>query len=83
VTLGGNRTLGAPTNPTNGQKIVYRIRQDGTGNRTLAFNAIFRFGLDIISFTASTGVNKTDYIGCIYNSADSSWDVVAVSKSFG
>lgn len=81
VTLGGNRTLGAPTNPVDGQKITYRIRQDGTGNRTLAFNAIFRFGLDI-DVNLSTGANKTDYIGCIYHGTDSKWDVVAVSKGF-
>lgn len=82
VTLGGNRTLGAPTNPINGQKVTFRIRQDATGGRTLAFDAIYRFGLDLVSFTASTAANKLDYIGCIYNGADTKWDVVAVSKGF-
>jgi len=82
VTLTTNRTLGAPTNPTNGQKITYRFRQDGTGGRTLAFNAIFRFGLDIEALVLSTGANKVDYMGCIYNSTDSKWDVVAVAKGF-
>lgn len=42
VTLAGNRTMGAPTNPSIGQQIVYTIIQDGTGGRTLAWNAVFK-----------------------------------------
>lgn len=38
VTLGGNRTLGNPTNPLAGQDIVILVAQDGTGSRTLAFD---------------------------------------------
>ena len=37
VTLGGNRTLGDPTNVTAGQSGVIVITQDGTGSRTLAY----------------------------------------------
>lgn len=37
VTLGGNRTLGNPTNPKVGQSGCIRVTQDGTGGRTLAF----------------------------------------------
>ena len=43
VTLGGNRTLNAPTNPTTGQFISLLVIQDGTGSRTLSFNAIYEF----------------------------------------
>jgi hypothetical protein len=80
VTIAGNRTLAAPTNPTNGQKITYRITQDGTGGRTLTFDPIFNFGLSVYSNTLTP--NKTDYIGCIYNSTSVKWDVVAFSKAF-
>jgi len=41
VTLGGNRTLNAPTNMVNGSRVSLRIIQDGAGTRTLAFNAAF------------------------------------------
>ena len=82
VTLGGNRTLGAPTNPTNGQKILYQIKQDGTGSRTLAYNAIFRFGTDVTSPTLTTTASKTDYLGFIYSSADTKWDCLAVAKGY-
>lgn len=37
LTLGGNRTLGAPTNLTAGQSGVITVRQDATGARTLAY----------------------------------------------
>jgi hypothetical protein len=43
LTLGGNRTLGAPTNQTVGQGGVIVITQDGTGSRTLAYNAVWKF----------------------------------------
>lgn len=37
LTLGGNRTLGVPTNIVEGQQGVISIRQDSTGTRTLAY----------------------------------------------
>jgi len=49
-TLGGNRTLEAPTNPTAGQTGYIYITQDGTGSRTLAFNNAYIF----VSGTAPT-----------------------------
>ena len=58
VTLGGNRTLNAPTNPTTGQFISLLAIQDGTGSRTLSFNAIYEFKDDTaptLTKTASKG----------------------------
>lgn len=43
VTLGGNRTLGAPTNTTNNKSGFLWVLQDGTGGRTLAYNSVFKF----------------------------------------
>lgn len=43
VTLGGNRTLGNPTNVKSGQCGIVEINQDGTGSRTLAFGANWKF----------------------------------------
>lgn len=43
VTLGGNRTLAAPTNLVNGATYVLIIKQDSGGNRTLSFNGVFKF----------------------------------------
>lgn len=43
VTLGGNRTIGAPTNVVAGQSGVIRIVQDATGSRTASWNSVFKF----------------------------------------
>lgn len=82
VTLAGNRTLGAPTNPTNGQKILIEVKQDATGSRTLAYNAIYRFGTDVTSPTLTTTASKTDFLGFVYNSTAAKWDCLAVAKGF-
>lgn len=44
IILGGNRTLGAPTNATKGQSGSLNVIQDTTGSRTLAFAWPYTFG---------------------------------------
>lgn len=83
LTAAGNRTIAVPSNPTNGQKIVI-IHLASGADRTLALNTGaggFRFGTTITALSATTS-GKKDYIGAIYNGADSKWDVVAYSKGF-
>lgn len=41
VTLGGNRTLDVPTGETEGQRGELYVIQDGTGSRTLTFDASY------------------------------------------
>ena len=58
LTLGGNRTMAAPTNNTTGQFISILVIQDGTGSRTLTWNAVFEFKDDTaptLTTTASLG----------------------------
>jgi hypothetical protein len=43
LTIGGNRTLGNPSNTKDFQTGVIQITQDGTGNRTLAYGANWEF----------------------------------------
>ena len=43
VQLGGNRTLGNPTNAVEGQTGFIEIEQDSTGSRTLSFSSNYRF----------------------------------------
>jgi hypothetical protein len=65
VTLGGNRTLGSPSNPVAGATYLWIITQDGTGSRTLAYNAVFKFPNGLAP-TLSTGANKIDVLSGIY-----------------
>ena len=60
VTLAGNRTLSAPsgTTPIAGQFISLLIIQDGTGSRTITWNAVYEFAADTaptLTATASLG----------------------------
>jgi hypothetical protein len=82
VTLGGNRTLGNPTNPTDGQKIVWELIQDATGSRTLTLDTNFALGADITAVTLSTAVNKRDFLGAVYNSTAGKWYVIAFVKGY-
>jgi len=66
VTLAGNRTLAAPTNATTGQFISLLIIQDGTGSRTLTWNAIFEFASDTAP-TLTTTANLGDVFVFRYN----------------
>ena len=66
VTLTANVTFDAPTNPTTGQYIAIVCIQDGTGSRTIAWNAIFEFTGDTAP-TATTTAAKGDMFTFRYN----------------
>lgn len=42
VTIAGNRTLSNPSNAAGGMRRLYRVKQDGTGGRTLNVDTKFR-----------------------------------------
>jgi hypothetical protein len=63
VTLGGNRTLAAPTNLVAGQSGIITITQDATGSRTLAFASAWKFagGAAPSLTTAANAVDELAY----------------------
>ena len=66
VTLGGNRTLGNPTNLISGGTYIIHINQDGTPPRTLAYDTLYKFPggvTPVLSITA----NAKDTLTCIYD----------------
>ncbi|MEV8124763.1 hypothetical protein AB0P07_11720 [Streptomyces sp. NPDC085944] len=83
VTIAGNRTLSAPTNPVDGQKVMWEVVASG-GARTLSLAAGaggFVFGSDITALSATVS-GKTDYIGAIYSAAANVWRVIAYAKGY-
>ena len=82
VTLGGNRTLGNPTNPVDGQKIIVEVVQDGTGSRTLGYGTAYAFSTSLPSPTLSTAATKRDFLGFAYNSSTSKWYFIAFVSGF-
>jgi len=66
VTLGANRTLGAGSNAVAGQFVSLLVIQDGTGSRTLSFNAAYEFTADTAP-TLTTTASKGDLFVFRYN----------------
>ena len=81
VTLGGNRTLGNPTNAVDGQRLFFRIRQDGTGGRTLALDTKFRDPAGYYT-GVDTAIGARSYLGCVYDATDDQFDVLAFVEGY-
>lgn len=80
MVLTGNCTLGNPVGVgpvTDGTMLIFRIEQDATGSRTLAFDTKYRFSTDLPSPTISTTGGDIDYLGFIYHESDDKWDYIA------
>ena len=68
VTLTANVTFDAPSNPTTGQYISILCIQDGTGSRTIAWNAVFEFTGGTAP-TATTTAGKADLFTFRYHNS--------------
>lgn len=80
TSLSQNTTLANPTGtPVDSQKLMLRIKS--TVARTLTFGAQYRGSTDLALPAATSGGGLTDYLGFIWNAADSKWDYLA--KNFG
>ena len=67
VTIAGNRTLALPSNPLgSGQYASLLVIQDGTGSRTLTWNAAYEFKDDTAP-TLTTTASKGDLFTFRYN----------------
>ena len=80
--LAGNLTINADAGtPTNGQKILFRIKDSGS-TRTLTWTSGTSKSFREIGtlLPTTTTANKVVYVGAVYNSTDSRWDVIAVGQ---
>lgn len=70
-------TLADPTGTwVQGKDLLIRIKDNGV-SRAIAYGTNYRpIGVSLPTFTTS---NKTIYLGIVYNSTDSKWDVIGVS----
>jgi hypothetical protein len=81
-TLTNDKTLANPANGTDGQRVLWRVKQDSVGGRGLIFGTKFRFGSTIPSVTLSAAPNLTDYIEASYNAASDTWDVIRFAAGY-
>jgi hypothetical protein len=76
--LTGAVTFAVPTgSPTNGQRLLIRIKDNGTARALTWTTSAGGYRVIGITLPTTTVINKTTYVGCVYNSADSFWDAVA------
>ena len=81
IGLNGTVTLAIPSGTfTDGQKLTIRIKDNGSA-QTLNWTTDGANSYRVINTTlpTTTTANKVSYVGCVYNSQDSFWDVVAVT----
>lgn len=71
-------TVAAPTGtPVDGNKIMFRFLDDGTA-RAITWNGTYT--VIGVTLPTTTVINKMLYVGCIYNAANTRWDVIAVTQ---
>jgi hypothetical protein len=76
----GTLTMNAPTGtPVNGQKIIFRLTSSNV--QTFSWNSSFSAGSSVTLPVVSSGSGLTDYMGFLYNSTTSKWQMLA--SSFG
>ena len=83
LTLGGNRTMGSPANPTDGQKIVFQITQGSAAPSTVAWSDGYAFSGALPQPTLSAQAGQTDLLGFIYNQSKQEWLLAASVLGFG
>jgi predicted secreted protein len=79
VSIGADRTLGVPTNPTDAQRVVWEITASGAQRViTLTTGSSGSFELTAgISAATAIASGKTAFIAAIYNSSRARWSVLS------
>lgn len=76
--LAGAITMAVPTGTReNGQRLLLRFKDNGTGRAITWTTSTSGYRAIGITLPTTTVANKTTYVGCIYNSADTYWDALA------
>jgi hypothetical protein len=82
VALGGNRTVGTPANPADGQKITFQVTQGTGGPYTLTWASGYSFSAGLAQPTLSATAGNIDLLCFIYNSSKSAWLLAAFVNGF-
>lgn len=76
--LTGAATFAQPSGtPVDGQKLLIRIKDDGTARGVTWTTSAGAFRAVGITLPTTTVLGKVTYVGCVYNATDSFWDAVA------
>lgn len=80
--LASDLTINAATSgsPVDGNRLIFRIKDNGV-SRTLTWATAGANSYRVVGtvLPTATSVGKVTYVGCLYNTSDSFWDVLAVT----
>lgn len=77
--LTGATTFAVPSGTAqNGEKLLIRIKDNGSSRAITWTTSAGGYRAVGVTLPTTTTASKATYIGCIYNSTDTFWDVIAV-----
>lgn len=82
VVIDGNRSMGNPSNPVNGQQIIFQITQGAGAPFTINWGGAYDFSGALPQPTLSSAAGQTDLLGFVYNATRSSWLLAAYLNGF-
>ena len=73
-------TIAAPSGtPIDGQRLIIRLKDNGTARGLTWTTTSGAYRAVGVTLPTTTVLSKVTYVGCIYNSQDTFWDVIAVT----
>jgi len=83
VTISASRTMGNPSNPVDGQQIIFQVTQGSGGSSAITWGSGYEFSAGLPQPTLSTTAGQLDLLGFIYNAAKGKWLLAAFVNGFG
>jgi hypothetical protein len=78
--LTGAITVDTPSGtPVDGQRLMLRFEDNGTGRGITWTGTSGAYRAVGVTLPTTTVASKITYVGCVYNSTDIFWDVIAVA----
>jgi hypothetical protein len=79
--LTGAITVATPSGtPVDGQRLMLRFEDNGTGRGITWTGTSGAYRAVGVTLPTTTVASKVTYVGCVYNSTDVFWDVIAVAN---
>lgn len=80
LTMTAATTINNPSNPADGQKILFEITSGGAFALTWGTNFVWGSDITVPTLTQTSG--KVDYVGFIYNSTAGKWRGIAYARGY-
>lgn len=77
VTLTSNTTF-TFSGALDGQGCIMKVKQDSTGGRTVVLPSGVRYNALITTYSVTSGANKADKVGFVFDGTDSRYDIVSI-----